>query len=483
MRQNFFFDATLRRDVVFRSQWTPQHQRRRISSQVWFASTETGSWALLTNEEDQQLRSIALEDSLYLRLEALGVILTGKNATEIAAQKMRWTEPHYRHPVHHIIVSTLRCNLSCTYCHAPVVSAAAGPSYDLSAEKAEQILAFALKSKSIVQSFEFQGGESLLNMPLLEQLIPRIKEAYQRRGRKVYLSVQTNGTLLNNRKMSFFKEHNVYVGTSYDGQPLLHDQNRVTNKGKPSSTRVLQMIETYNLPSLPTVTKQSIAQWQIIIDHQLAAGGKVVTMQPVYPINSARKNWNLVGVEDEQFLRTYADCIGYLKSIWRDDYYPMERRMVLAFNKLAKIRDVDFADFGSPCGMVHSQLLYDFNGDIYTCDEGRDFPEFKIGNVESSSYDEVVFGARTRHLKSLSLPLDEECGSCAYQPYCSSCPVYQRAVEGHLSATHAGTRNCLHTKLIFDTLLAWIAESPDLLMKVATYHGIAIGTHWSRSIA
>src|SRR5207249_4285725 len=112
--------------------------------------------------------------------------------------------PHYRHPKHHIIVTTLRCNLACTYCHANVVPPTAGDSYDLPLDVADAILAFALNSRQPEQSFEFQGGESLLNSATLRYLIENIRAEYSAAGKRAYISVQTNATLLTPAWMAFF---------------------------------------------------------------------------------------------------------------------------------------------------------------------------------------------------------------------------------------------------------------------------------------
>src|SRR5207249_2749819 len=135
-----------------------------------------------------------------------------------------------------------------------------------------------------------------------------------------------------------------------------------------------------------------LPHWKAIVEDQLRRGHSIVSFQNVYPINKAADNWASVGVSFSQFLEYYDLVVDHLKSLWSEGYYPLERRFLLALKKLRTGRDTDFADFGNPCGMIHSQIVYHNNGDIYTCDEGRDFPEFRLGNVRVDSYDEVVFG-------------------------------------------------------------------------------------------
>jgi uncharacterized protein len=461
MEQHSHFDPGLGEDFVFRSQWLDLSRRRKVQNAI-FASADGGAWAILAVEEAAQLDTVALSASLFEKLEDAGLVLTASNGSRIASQVEKWSQAHYRHPVHHILVATLRCNLSCTYCHAAVVPANAGPAYDHDLETADEILRFALLSKAGAQSFEFQGGESLLNRRLLEYIIPRIRSVYEKVGKTVYISVQSNGTTLSDGIVRFLREHDVSIGTSFDGMAEIHDHNRRTNLGHATSEKVKDAIAIHKLSFLPTVTKQSVDAWQAVVDSQLANGQQVVSFQAVYPINSAATNWQDVGVEPQRFQDRYRQVVEYLKSLWRDSYYPLERRVLLAMRKLLTGRE------------VHSQILYDTKGDIYTCDEGRDFPEFKIGNVKTSSYDEVVFGARTRQLKSLSMPNDPECISCAYRPFCSTCPVYSRAVDGKLTARHAGTDHCHHTKLIFDLVIGWLIEDRARVEAAARHHGLRI---------
>lgn len=464
------YDADLKEDIVFRNAWVPNYVARRTGTR-WFLSNKAGGWLIVDDDVYEQLRSVAIPLSLYRTAERHHLILTAANAKSYFDAYQVWATPHFRHPTHHIIVSTLRCNLSCSYCHAAVVPANAGKQYDLSVETAEAILEFALNSKAPVQSFEFQGGESLLNGAVLKHLIPRIAAEYTAARREVYFSVQTNATMLTDEWMSFFRVHGVRVGTSVDGPQEVHDLQRVRNDGGGTYERVAGAVEKYKLGTLPTVTRQMLPLWKSIIDQQLNQGTTVVSFHKVYPINSAKANWEEVGIGYKEYLDCYSHVLSYLRSLWSENYYPIERRAYFALRKLYARRDVDFSDFGNPCGMIHSQIVYHTNGDVYTCDEGRDFDDFRLGNVRTDSYDQIVFGAKARALKSLSMPNDEECHTCAFRTVCSTCPVYDRATTGHLTARHAGTDKCAETMSIFDMVVSWVAEDAGLLQRFAHHYG------------
>ncbi|HET9766629.1 MAG TPA: radical SAM protein, partial [Thermoanaerobaculia bacterium] len=453
-RVEIVFDPQLGEDVVFRNAWLPSFQARRAGKR-WFCANASGDWTFLDDAEYEAARSVALPRSLFDRLESALLILTAANASTHFDRHQQWSGAHFRHPSLHIVVATTRCNLACSYCHVDVVPPDAGSGFDLSQPVADAIVEFALNSPAPTLAFEFQGGESLLNGEVLRYMIPMIQRACAVEDRKAEISIQTNGTLLNPRWMELFQQHGVTLGTSIDGPPELHDAQRRRWNGSGSYDAVARNAERFDVPMLPTVTRLSLPYWQEIVDRQLAGGAQSITFQNVYPINAAARNWEQVGLEMDEFLACYDLVVQYLRSRWRSGYYPLERRFRLALEKLARRRDVGYPDFANPCGMAHGQIAYHTNGDVYTCDEGRDFPEFRLGNVLTSSYDEVVFGPTLRRLKSLSIPNDTECLSCAYRPVCSTCPVYDRAVTGELTARHAGTAKCRQTKYIFDTLIGW----------------------------
>lgn len=467
-----YYDINNSKEYIFRNSWLPNYQFRFVENRV-FLSTSAGSWCIIDLDEFYKLSSIAIDRTLYENLLNCFVILTENNTSTYFKAYQNWTAPHYRHPVHFIIVSTIRCNFSCLYCHVDVVKANSDKvKYDLNFEVGKRMVDFAFKSKQTTISFEFQGGESLLNFEVLKRLVMYIKASAHKKRKEIYLSVQTNLSTINDEQYAFLQQHEVGIGTSIDGNEEIHNAQRLNNNQKGTYQRVKNNSLKYDVPYLPTVTKISIPSWKEIIDLQLNSGYKTVTFQKVYPINSAKRNWSYIGVEFDDFLNYYNEVTEYLISKWSKDYYPLERRFLLALKKLFRGKDVDFADFGNPCGMVHSQLLFDYTGDIFTCDEGRDFEEFKIGNVSTSSYDEIVAGEKVRQLKSLSLSNDSECQTCAYRPYCSACPVYTRAVSGKMVAQFAGSDGCKFTKYIFDKISTLLITKDEVMENLIKHYDL-----------
>ena len=69
------------------------------------------------------------------------------------------------------------------------------------------------------------------------------------------------------------------------------------------------------------------------------------------------------------------------------------------------------------------QLSYDPKGNIYTCDEGKIFEEFKLGNVKTNKYHQVLCSEETKAIIDVSINDNIACEICAFKPYCGICPV------------------------------------------------------------
>ena len=115
-----------------------------------------------------------------------------------------------------------------------------------------------------------------------------------------------------------------------------------------------------------------------------------------------------------------------------------ERSAAIFLTKILTDRDPDYLDMRSPCGAGIGQLAYNFNGDVYTCDEGRMFSRlgdesFRLGNVKEDSYEDISGNEIVKAL-SVASCLDNlaGCSQCVYKPYCGICPLHNYAINGNL---------------------------------------------------
>ena len=112
----------------------------------------------------------------------------------------------------------------------------------------------------------------------------------------------------------------------------------------------------------------------------------------------------------------------------------------------------------SPCGASIGQMAYYYDGNIYTCDEGRmiaemGIPEFRLGDVEAENYDELMESQVCKITCQASiLESIPNCCDCVYHPYCGVCPVVNYALENNIYSREANNYKCKIYKGMLDAI-------------------------------
>ena len=152
-----------------------------------------------------------------------GHAFSAENDPAFNAFSYRWAKRHTasKDLTYIILVPTLRCNLSCVYCQ---VSRAAETArgYDWSEETLDQTLSFLSSLESEEIKVEFQGGEPLLRIDLLE----RVREHCRQQFKKSEFVVCTNLQRLDERAWAFLSAADTFVSTSLDGDKATHERQR-----------------------------------------------------------------------------------------------------------------------------------------------------------------------------------------------------------------------------------------------------------------
>src|SRR6185437_2087480 len=95
----------------------------------------------------------------------------------------------------HIFVVTLRCEHSCPYCQVSRQSTDKNR-FDMGERVAERALSIALESPAPHIKIEFQGGEPLLNFPLIAKIVANAKQAAPKAGKQLEFVIASNLALL-----------------------------------------------------------------------------------------------------------------------------------------------------------------------------------------------------------------------------------------------------------------------------------------------
>lgn len=456
--------------------WKPNYLVRPIDGKVLLTANH-GAWAVISQRQFANLNHGRPGQVLCRELEAKGLIRTRENSRDIEKQIQKWMSPYLRGTTLHIVVATRRCNLQCNYCHASA-SGLAAPQQDLDPAIGKRIADFILQSPASQITIEFQGGEPLLNFPVIKRFIEYVENESVKAAKKVAFSLVSNFTLLTQEILSYAKQHQISLCTSLDGPGDLHDLNRHFPTGKGTHELVCSSLKKaadcgQDIGILSVLSGPSMSRYRQIVDMYVQMGKDELCVNPVQKLGTARDNWDAIGIRDyEHFLSIYREILDYTFELLESGAYIMDRMFLLALSKITSNYDVSYMDFRSPCGAVIGQLVYDINGDIYPCDESRTFPELKLGSALDQSWADVLETPSAVKVIEASLHTDRLCGRCAYKPYCGLCPVMSYAESGNLKPAPPEDNRCRFSLFLFDYLFNKLISSPDSITKVMRYEQV-----------
>ena len=303
----------------------------------------------------------------------------------------------------------------------------------------------------------------------------------KKNDKKVNISVVTNFSVMDEKKAGFLMENEVSICTSLDGPEKLHNKNRIYTQSNSYKETVkwlkhfTAMHDTQtNLPyrifrpsALTTITRDSLAHHREIIDEFVKNKLGTIFIRPLSPIGFARKMWDRIGYDADSFLKFYRNSLSYIMNLNKKGVEIKEKTAMMLINKIINFRDSGFVDLRCPCGAAIGQVAYNYNGDIYTCDEGRmvgwEGDEiFKIRNVKDS-YRSLNDSPTTRTCAITSnLENQFTCSRCAYRPYCGVCPVINYESQNSIWGNNITSERCRIFMGIFDTLFEIMEDKKNL---------------------
>ena len=349
----------------------------------------------------------------------------------------------------HIFVTSLRCDQSCGYCQVSRRSQDAATRYDMSPEVMEPAIRLMLSSPAPRLTMEFQGGEPLVNFPLVKEAVARTK-VLNTVGKDISFVLCTNLTLLTDEHLAFCEANRILISTSLDGPAELHDRNRPVGTGGGSHALVTRNIRRCQealgrsaVSALMTTTRDSLNYPKEIVDEYLRMDLGSLFVRELNPYGFAAKSAPAIGYGMSEFLRFYRDVLNYIIDINRQGRTFSEAYTTLVLRKILTPWPVGFVDLQSPSGAGLSVVLYNYDGEVYASDESRMLGEvgdtaFRLGNVLENSYGEIFFGDQMQTIAAAACNESlAGCADCVYQPYCGADPVRQYRTQGDIFGNRA----------------------------------------------
>ena len=357
-----------------------------------------------------------------------------------------------------ILKLTTACNLNCVYCSEGDCAASTLPEeifYKLSDEMPPLLKQIGTEDAE----FLFHGGEPMLyGREGLKRLIDYAKNNL--RGFNVRFLMQTNGTLIDEAWIKFFKVEEISVGVSLDGYPELHDKNRRTKADKPTAERVLSNLKllreadlgvgtlmVFNSPENVDADKlfDFIQEYQLHPKiHSVVPCGRALDLKNSAEIYAAWVNL-MQKLFEKSLEREGADVIQPLDEI------------VDAILELSPIRE---CSFNGSCGKSFISVYPD--GEIGFCGRDNFSRHLTYGNLRDKTLLELYNSANAQKIRARQSYLAaNDCKGCADWKICHGGCAYE-AVNffGKLEAKYP---NCAGRK----KFVAWLKNDGLKLLKAA----------------
>lgn len=377
-------------------------------------------------------KNLDSETDLYKKLIDKRMVFNETNLTfsSLFKSDMRSAKNHINTATSlHIFVVTTACNMSCVYCQANN-GKSHSPIY-MSKEIAERSVDISLQSPAHYLTFEFQGGEPLLNFDVIRHIVLYAEE--HKGTHEINYNVVTNLTALTDDMIEFFCEYSFGVSTSIDGPEAVHNSNRPFCNGHGTFKEAIASVEKLRkkglrVGAIQTTTRTSLKYSKEIVDTYFDLGFDSIFIRPLTPLGKATVNWDEIGYTAGEFLRFYFSALDELLKINRNGHFFKEDHASILLSRIDG-NYVNYMELRSPCGAGIGQLAYYADGNVFTCDEGRMLYEmgdaaFCLGNVCHNDYQSIIKNSVCKTVCASSiLEALPSCCDCVYQPYCGTCPV------------------------------------------------------------
>ena len=371
----------------------------------------------------------------------------------------------------HIFAITNQCNQNCVYCQAKAPSS--NLNGVMSLETGRKAVEFAMQSPSESLTFELQGGEPLLNYELIKEMIRHSKELNEKYKKQIEYTIVSNLVSLTDEILAFLIENNVSICTSLDGCEVVHNHNRKLRSGGGTYQIVKEAIKKIRaagaqVGAIETTTRFSLQYPEAIIDEYVNTSINGIFLRPLTPLGFAKAYWDQLGYSAEEFIEFYRRAFFHILELNKNGTYFPELHATYFLRKILRGDADNYMELRSPCGAGVGQMSYYYNGNVYTCDEGRMMGEagddtFLLGNVYKDTYDETV-GRKTCKATCAASVIETlpNCCDCAYHPYCGVCPVVAYSSGGDIFPRGPFDFRCKVYKGILDILFDIIQENdPD----------------------
>lgn len=375
-----------------------------------------------------------------------------------------------------IVIPTLRCNLSCSYCQVSRAPEKA-KGFDWTDETLTRFESFIEANTADFLKVEFQGGEPSLRLDLVKSVIEIVK----RHTKSSEFVICSNMVNLDKDLLELVENENFSISTSIDGSLATMTKNRTFEDGISESVfknfdYILKNYGPEKIAALPTITENQINHPEELIETYTNLGFQSIFLRPVNYMGFARKQHKEASKAINEWNEFYLKAMDLIKNVnkqiyFEEFYLAMLVREIFTNNKRA------FVDYRSPQRFLDNYLVIDFDEKIYPSDEARMLSRTHHVDLAMGSLvdgiDEEKAGETNLWAENQTNP---DCIHCVYQNYCGIDIVDDMSRYERFDVIKKDTWFCNRQMFLFDFIfdkvqkqdrewldifLKWIAKSAN----------------------
>jgi uncharacterized protein len=291
----------------------------------------------------------------------------------------------------------------------------------------------------------FYGGEALLQSEAwFYDVIEYAKEHVRKDNQKLHFYMQSNLTILDDRKIDLMKKYQIVTGTSLDGPPHLSDITR----GKSG-------IVLANIPKLKaagcfggaicTINKHNYDKIDQILEFFETEEIFWVAFNVMYRIGRGR---NLAPLSADEVFLAYKQIYDYLENTKGKRVVEgnMAERLIKYVYPHGSKEYKEMLMCNHPfCGGGITLAICDAQGDIYPCGCSNMTAQFRLGNVDEINEETYITTIRKFHAKSEKY--HAECSLCDAVRICNfSCTGF-KTLDGLTAESECRATTMLYSYL------------------------------------
>lgn len=365
------------------------------------------------------------------------------------------------------------CNLNCHYCYYHDKSALYHDDHIMSLDFLENLIEDYIETNATENVvFNWHGGEPLLAGLDYYKKAVKLQNKYKG-NKKIFNTLQTNATLIDNDFASFFKDNNFLLGVSVDGPQDVHDKYRKDKKSAPTFNKVLKGIELlhrYNVDfnTMTTVNKSSEGKGLEVYHFLKQIGSHYMQFMPVVEYMDSLNRIVPPDTNDSYLATWSVDSMAYGRFMCDIFDYWVKNDVGVYFVNLFDSTLANWCGveggccaYSETCGL---NAVVEHNGDVYPCDHFV-YPNYKLGNLSDTSIYEMMtsdemtrFGINKRNM------LPEKCLKCDFLFAChGECPKHRfdKTDDGEPGLNYL----CDGYKLFYSHVQPYMDVMKELLLK------------------